>query len=62
MVHSGAVTPTVGHFVGFALVSPPRKVGDTLAVRTSGGTVPIRVARKGLYDPNNDRLRSRPSQ
>jgi aminomethyltransferase len=59
MVHSGAVTPTVGHFVGFALVSPPRKVGDTLAVRTRDGTVPIRVVRKGLYDPNNERLRAR---
>lgn len=36
--------------------------GDTLAVRTSGGPVPIRVAEKGLYDPNNDRLRARPGQ
>lgn len=61
VVRSGAVTPTVGRFIGFALVAPPRPIGAGLDVRTAAGTVPIRVARKGLYDPANDRLRAQPS-
>ena len=61
VVLSGAVTPTVGRFIGFARVAPPREVGTELAVRTgSGTTVPIRVAKKGLYDTDNERLRTKP--
>jgi aminomethyltransferase len=60
VVLSGAVTPTVGRFIGFARVAPPRQIGDTLAVQSAAGPVPIRIARKGLYDPENDRLRARP--
>lgn len=60
VVLSGAVTPTVGRFIGFARVAPPREIGTTLTVRTGAGAVPIRVAKKGLYDPNNDRLRAHP--
>lgn len=60
VVRGGAVTPSVGRFIGFALVAPPREIGTTLAVRTASGTVPIRIARKGLYDTDNERLRARP--
>lgn len=60
VVLSGAVTPTVGRFIGFARVAPPREIGDTLSVRTSGGATPIRIARKGLYNTDNARLRARP--
>ena len=60
VVRSGAVTPTVGRFIGFALVAPPREIGAVLAVRTSSGLAPIRVAKKGLYDPDNERLRASP--
>lgn len=60
VVHSGAVAPTVGRFIGFALISPPYDIGSALSVRTAAGVVPIRIARKGQYDPNNDRPRARP--
>ncbi len=60
VVRSGAVTPTVGRFLGFALVAPPCEVGATLTARTAGGDVPIRVAQKGAYDTKNDRLRAAP--
>lgn len=60
VVLSGMVTPTVGRFIGFARVEPPRPVGARLSVRIGGGTVPITVARKGLYDTSNDRLRAKP--
>jgi glycine cleavage system aminomethyltransferase T len=60
VVRSGAVTPTVGRFLGFAQVTPPQAIGTQLMVRTGAGAVPIRIAKKGMYDPNNDRLRVRP--
>ena len=59
-VHSGALAPTVGRFLGFALLSPPYDIGSALSVRTSDGDVPVRLVRKGQYDPNNDRLRAHP--
>jgi len=61
VVRSGAVTPTLNRFIGFALVAPPREIGETLTVRSSSGLAHITLARKGLYDPNNDRLRVHPS-
>lgn len=60
VVHSGAFAPTVGRFLGFALLSPPFNVGSALIVRTGDGDAPITIARKGQYDPGNDRLRARP--